>query len=520
MREEDKAEDERCSADPAGLRRVFDTIGVAIALLDRQGRIADLNAAMQRAIGCPQDLLIGQPMVSAFVWGGREDAAERFAQAVAAAGRGVVQELTLTGDGNWLDIALVPLPAECGGQPADIVMTAADASRRMGAEARLRGQEECLRAARDEVARAGQAKVRFLAAASHDLRQPAQSLTLFGAVLAERLSDHPQLPLVQTMNRAVEAMRGLLDALLDVARLDSGIVSPDMAPFALAEMMERLEADYGPRATAKGLKLRVRPFKAQVRSDAILLERLLRNLLDNAVRYTASGGVLLGCRRRGMILCIEVADTGVGIPADKLDEIFEEFVQLGNAERDRSRGLGLGLAVVKRLSHLLGLPVRVRSRPGRGTCFTVEVPLHASWNPNGTERAMPSLDRPGALALIIDDEELILQSLRLVLEQWGWDVLAAASGEEALRQLDGAERLPDVIIADYRLRYGRTGVDAIRDIHAFVGEPIPAILLTGDTSPDRIREARRSGFTVLHKPVTLSELSSHLEEARARAAAE
>ncbi|TWA66232.1 PAS domain S-box-containing protein [Azospirillum baldaniorum] len=520
MREEDVAGDDRRPADSAGLRRVFDTIGVAVALLDRQGRIADLNAAMLRAIGCPQDLLIGQPMAGAFVWGGREDAAERFAQAMAAAGRGLVQELTLTGDGNWFDIALTPLPAEPGGEPTGIVMTAADASRRMGVEARLRVQEESLRAARDEVTRAGQTKVRFLAAASHDLRQPAQSLTLFGAVLAERLSDHPQLPLVQTMNRAVEAMRGLLDALLDVARLDSGIVSPDMAPFAVAEMMERLEADYGPRAAAKGLKLRVRPFKAQVRSDAILLERLLRHLLDNAVRYTASGGVLLGCRRRGMMLCIEVADTGVGIPTDKLDEIFEEFVQLGNAERDRSRGLGLGLAVVKRLSHLLGLPVRVRSRPGRGTCFTVEVPLHASWNPNGTERAMPSLDRPGALALIIDDEELILQSLRLVLEQWGWDVLAAASGEEALRQLDGAERLPDVIIADYRLRYGRTGVDAIRDIHAFAGDLIPAILLTGDTSPDRIREARRSGFAVLHKPVTLSELSSHLEEARGRAAAE
>ncbi|MBK3777417.1 response regulator [Azospirillum brasilense] len=520
MREEDVAGSDRRPADPAGLRRVFDTIGVAIALLDRQGRIADLNAAMQRAIGCPQDLLIGQPMAGAFVWGGREDAAERFAQAMAAAGRGLAQELALTGDGNWLDIVLTPLPAESGGDGGGVVMTAVDASRRMAVEARLRGQGESLRAAQDEVARAAQAKVRFLAAASHDLRQPAQSLTLFGAVLAERLAGHPQLPLVQTMNRAVEAMRGLLDALLDVARLDSGIVSPDMAPFALAEMLGRLEADYGPRAAAKGLKLRVRPLKAQIRSDAALLERLLRNLLDNALRYTAAGGVLLGCRRRGMILCIEVADTGVGIPADKLDEIFDEFVQLGNAERDRSRGLGLGLAVVKRLSHLLGLPVRVRSRPGRGTCFTVEVPLHASWNPNGTEHAMPSLDRPGALALIIDDEELILQSLRLVLEQWGWDVLAAASAEEALRQLDGAERLPDVIIADYRLRYGRTGVDAIRDIHAFVGELIPAILLTGDTSPDRIREARRSGFTLLHKPVTLSELSSHLEEARARAAAE
>ncbi|MDQ2103921.1 hybrid sensor histidine kinase/response regulator [Azospirillum isscasi] len=517
MGEEDGAGNSRF---PAGIRRIFDAVGVAVALLDRQGCIVDLNAAMRRAIGCPWDRLDGQSMAGAFVWGGREDAADRFAQAMAAAGRGLVQELTVTGDGTWLDITLTPLPAEPDGEAAGIVMTAVDASRRMGAEGRLRGQDESLRAAREEAVRAGQAKVRFLAAASHDLRQPAQSLTLFGAVLAERLADHPQLPLVQTMNRSVEAMRALLDALLDVARLDSGIVRPEVALFPLAEMMERLKTDYGPRAGAKGLELRVHPLKVQVRSDAVLLERLLRNLLDNAVRYTAAGGVLLGCRRRGMILRIEVVDTGVGIPADKLDEIFEEFVQLGNAERDRSRGLGLGLAVVKRLSHLLGLPVRVRSRPGQGTCFTVEVPLHASWSPSGMERAMPSLERPGGLVLIIDDEELILQSLRLVLEQWGWDVLAAASGEEALRQLEGAERLPDVIVADYRLRYGRTGVDAIRDIHAFAGEVIPAILLTGDTSPDRIREARRSGFTVLHKPVTLSELSSHLEEAKARAAAE
>ena len=520
MREEDGTGISRFPADPAALRRVFDVIGVSVALLDRQGRLADSNAAMQRAIGCPRDQLIGRPMADAFVWGGGEDAANRFAQAVAAAGRGLPQELTLTGDGKWLDITLMPLPADPGGEAAGIVVTAVDASRRKGMEARLRGQEEGLRTARDEAVRAGRSKVRFLAAASHDLRQPAQSLTLFGAVLAERLADHPQFPLVQTMNRAVEAMRALLDALLDVARLDSGIVLPDVAPFPLAEMMERLKADYGPRAGAKGLELRVRPLKVQVRSDAALLERLLRNLLDNAIRYTASGGVLLGCRRRGTVLRIKVADTGVGIPADKFDEIFEEFVQLGNAERDRSRGLGLGLAVVRRLSRMLGLPVRVRSRPGRGTCFTVEVPLQVSWSPCGPERAMPFVDRPGGLALIIDDEELILQSLRLVLEQWGWDVLSAASGEEALRQLEGAERLPDVIVADYRLRYGRTGVDAIRDIHAFAGETIPAILLTGDTSPDRIREARRSGFTVLHKPVTLSELSSHLEEARARAAAE
>jgi len=495
------------------LRRVFDALGVFVAVLDAQGRITDLNAAAERAAGRPRAALLGQAFVEVFVWQGVEDAAARLRHALAFAVSGLPQQVELRGTGTAIDLSVAPL-ADGAGAVAGFAITGVDAGPRVRAEAAAYDREERLRAARDEAERANRSKTRFLAAASHDLRQPAQSLTLFGALLADRLRGHPQMPLVQHLNQAVEAMRTLLDGLLDVSRLDAGIVVPEPAPFPLADLFGKLEAEYAPRARAKGLRLRCRTVRIWVRTDPGLLERLLRNLLDNALKYTYQGGILLGCRRRGDVLRIDVLDTGVGMPADKLDEIFEEFVQLGNAERDRSRGLGLGLAVVKRLARLLNLPVSVRSVPGRGTRFSVEVPMHAASRPCAPARPKFDMEGGGGLALVIDDEEMILHSLRLVLEAWGWDVLTAPSGDEALLLLEGAERMPDVVIADYRLRHGRTGVEAIHDLHALAGEPIPAIVLTGDTSPERIREARRSGFAVLHKPVTLAELSARLAEVR------
>ena len=503
----------------ATAQRVFDALGVLVVVLDRHGRITDMNAAAQRLANVARDALIGQPFTAAFLWGMADDGAHRLRDALAAAGDGMCRTLTLRADNHWLDLTVAPLPSE-EGAGSGLVVTGVDAGRRLRAEKEARDREDRLRTAKAEAERANRSKANFLAAASHDLRQPAQSLTLFGALLADRLRGHPQMSLVHSLNQSVEALRALLDALLDVARLDAGMVVPDAAPFPLADLLERLRADYGPRAYGKGLRLHVRPTGAWVHTDARLLERLLRNLLDNALKYTGTGGVIVGCRPRGGVLRIDVVDSGVGMPTDRLEDIFEEFVQLGNAERDRARGLGLGLAVVKRLSRLLGLPVAVRSSPGRGTCFSVEVPMHIASQPAPAGRpwseAWSELNGDRGLALLIDDETLILESLRMVMEQWGWDVLAAPSGEEALRLLDGAERLPDVIIADYRLRHGRTGVEAIRDVHALLDTPIPAILLTGDTNPDRIREARRSGFAVLHKPVTLPELSAQLTTLRTR----
>lgn len=378
MREEDVAGSDRRPADPAGLRRVFDTIGVAIALLDRQGRIADLNAAMQRAIGCPQDLLIGQPMAGAFVWGGREDAAERFAQAMAAAGRGLAQELALTGDGNWLDIVLTPLPAESGGDGGGVVMTAVDASRRMAVEARLRGQGESLRAAQDEVARAAQAKVRFLAAASHDLRQPLQTLGIYLHMIGEQ-TDSPRLhKLVDAARDGFEATQRLLNSLMDIATLETGVISPQLAELDLPVFLERICEEGRLEAAGKGLGFRVTCCGARVATDPAMLERIVRNLLSNALKYTHSGTIRVTCRQARGFTAIKVQDTGPGIPQDRLHLIFEDFYQIGNPERDRRKGLGLGLATVARLSRLLGYRVRVLSRPGRGAIFLVEIPNEAT----------------------------------------------------------------------------------------------------------------------------------------------
>ncbi|AWK87549.1 hybrid sensor histidine kinase/response regulator [Azospirillum thermophilum] len=498
---------------PYGL---LDSLGVAAFVLDGFGTIMHANMPAERLIGLPRDGLAGCPLLDfapALV-----DAADlcRLRAGLVVAASGARQTIEARGRGGGYDLTLAPLP-DGGG----VMVTAVDAGPRLRAEARA-GEaerlEQALRDAKCEAERALKAKTRFLAAASHDLRQPAQALTLFGAILTERLQGHPQLPMVLRMTEAVEALRGLLDGLLDVARLDAGVVVPKPEPFPLCDLLTRLQADYAPIAEAKGLRLRVRAPRVWLRSDEALLERVLRNLLDNALKYTDRGGVLLAARRRGGALRIDVLDTGVGLPADQMDEIFEEFVQLGNQERDRSRGFGLGLAVVKRLSRLLDLPVSVRSRPDRGACFSVTVPMQGAPAPEEAGRGDAAAASAGGLVVLIDDDPMVLQSMGLVLEMWDWTVLPAATSDEAVEAVRSAGRRPDVIIADYRLRNGCTGVQAIHALAAAMGAAVPAILLTGDTSPERIREARESGFVMLHKPVTVGDLSAALAEARRSAA--
>ncbi|MGQ9371051.1 ATP-binding protein [Azospirillum sp. A39] len=235
--------------------------------------------------------------------------------------------------------------------------------------------EQALSRAKEEAERANLAKSKFLAAASHDLRQPVQSLVFFVAALSERLAGHPAAPALERMQMAVDALRQLLDGILDLSKLDAGVVAPQVRPFPAAELLHRLEAQYAPRFADRGLAFRIRPCRATVESDPTLLGRILGNLVENALKYTPAGTVLVGCRRRGDVLRVEVWDTGSGIPPERFDDIFEEFVQIGNPERDRTQGLGLGLAIVQRLARLLGHRLDLRSRPGRGSVFAVEVPL-------------------------------------------------------------------------------------------------------------------------------------------------
>jgi signal transduction histidine kinase/CheY-like chemotaxis protein len=372
-----------------------------------------------------------------------------------------------------------------------------------------------LLAAKEEAERANVAKSQFLASASHDLRQPVQSLFFFHEILAHRLKEHPCGAMVANMRSGLEALKSLLDGLLDISRLHAGAVDVQTSVFPVAAPFDRLDAEFGARAEAQGVCLRIVRSTAWVCSDMAQLERILRNLVDNALKYTPRGGaVLVGCRRAGDNLRIQIVDTGIGIPEDKQDAIFEEFVQLGNPERDRAKGLGLGLAIVRHRGRLLGHEITVSSHVGHGTTFSVTVPAARARRDARSASAQVQALQSGGLVLIVDDEALVLIGLRAMLESWGWDVLVAGSGEEAVRLVTGSSRAPDVIIADYRLRGDETGVKVVRDINGVCALTIPAIVLTGDTSPERIAECTRSGLRLLHKPVDAPALRSTLNEMR------
>jgi signal transduction histidine kinase len=342
------------------------------------------------------------------------------------------------------------------------------------------------------------AKTRFLAAASHDLRQPLHALNLFVGQLRGEADEKERRRLVARIEAAVAAMNELFDALLDISKLDAGVLAPQLADFPVAQVLTRVEATFAAAAREKGIKLRVLPSNGRVRSDFVLLERILLNLVSNAVRYTTRGGVLIGCRRRGASLRIDVCDSGIGIPADEQRKIFGEFYQVA-ADREQHRGLGLGLAIVDRLSTLLGHPVELISTPGRGSRFSVHVPAAQEQ----VERAslpdvMPNLAR-GKLIVVLDDDAMVRDAMRGLLRSWGCEVVTGESAEVALAST--GRRPPDLIIADYHLTDGNSGIHAIEQLRSAAGWPVPAFLLSGDTAPDRLREASETGHQLLHKPV-------------------
>jgi len=367
-----------------------------------------------------------------------------------------------------------------------------------------RAREEADRA-KEEAERANFAKSKFLAAASHDLRQPVQAMVFFTEALGNKVGDGTPSVLVGNMKAALGALGTLLESLLDVSRLDAGVVTPKEASFSLAELLGRLVTDLKPSAEEKGLTLKSVPTSAMVRTDATLLGRVVQNLLSNAVKYTNSGRILIGCRRQGARIRVEVWDTGIGIPPDRIKDVFQEFYQVGNSERDRAQGLGLGLAIVQRLTLLLGARLSVRSVEGKGSVFSVDMPLvgfdrlrNVAYL-HGAAVCEPRQGKP--VVFIIDDELAVLASLRIVIENWGYDVLTATAEDEAVELLSHQPQPPDIIIADYRLRAGRTGAQAINRIWEFFARKIPSIIITGDTAPERIREAEAHGLTILHKPM-------------------
>jgi two-component system, sensor histidine kinase len=355
--------------------------------------------------------------------------------------------------------------------------------------------------------RASAAKTTFLAAASHDLRQPVHALGLFIGALRRVVMPLEGQRLIEQIEESTVAMDGLFSALLDISQLDAGTVEVQRQSFPMGALLERICRDHEAEATAKGLSLGWARSTAVVDCDPVLLERILRNLVANAVRYTDHGRVLVGCRRRGVAISVQVLDTGPGIPPDQQDRIFQEYYQLGNPERDRTKGLGLGLAIVRRLVDLLGCEMTLRSRTGHGSCFEVSVPMATGGIP-------ASKDTPeatsGALALgfivVIDDELAIRNAMSALLAGWGHEIVVVGSGDEAIRRLSICEQRPDLIICDYRLRDGENGIRVIERLRSEYNEAIPAMLITGDTAPDRLAEAKASSLLLLHKPVSNGKL--------------
>ncbi|TWO72524.1 response regulator [Caenimonas sedimenti] len=380
---------------------------------------------------------------------------------------------------------------------------------------RLHVETENARAAHRKAEDANLAKSKFLAAASHDLRQPIHAEGLFLGVLARSALTETQRQVLTSASAASQASAEMLDTLLDFSRIEAGVVQPVVRAFALQPVLNKIENDLAPQADAKGIVFRCRETGVVLDSDPALVEQILRNLVSNAIRYTESGGVLIGCRRRGRDAVLEVWDTGIGIAPSHQKDVFREFHQLGNAARERHKGLGLGLAIAQGMAQALGHPLGLQSQPGRGSVFRLRVPVAATVTVPPVQPAAPSSDTaglPGVRVLFIDDDESVRDGMRRLLREWGCECDAAEGIDEALALVRG--RCPDVVVSDYRLRGPRTGADAIAAVRAEVqagaGRAIPALLITGDTAPDRLREAAASGVPLLHKPVAPTDLYNAL----------
>lgn len=355
-------------------------------------------------------------------------------------------------------------------------------------------------------------RTRFFAAAGHDLRQPLHAISLYLPVLESRVKSNKNRDLIAAIGKSCDAMRALVDSLLDISRLDAGIVEPQIAPVPLVDIFDQLDVEFAPQAAAKSLELSVEPISGWVATDRALLLRMLRNILSNAIRYTRKGRVVLCAHRSGSRLVVEVRDSGIGIPEGEIAHIFEEFYQVDNPERDRSQGLGLGLAIIDRLASLLGHPVDVRSAPGRGTVFSLELPRADAPVPRDVDGDAPQpVDLSDRLGVLVEDDDAVREAAEFLLVDCGCEVIAATSGTAAIGRVAASGRVPDFIVADLRLRGQETGVEAVERIRRAVGAPVPAMIVTGDTHPARLREVTASGCVLLHKPLEAQRFREELE---------
>ncbi|MGZ5801275.1 MAG: ATP-binding response regulator [Burkholderiaceae bacterium] len=380
---------------------------------------------------------------------------------------------------------------------------------------RMAKTEVDLQVAKEAAERASLAKSRFLASASHDLRQPMYTISLLTGLLRERSVVPEDSDLIEKLKRAVNVMEKLFENLLEISKLDAGAIKPNISEFPIAQLLQMIEANYEPLAAAKGLRLRVVSSAAIVRSDPTLLMSVLGNLVSNAIRYTNHGKILVGCRRRGGKLIIKVIDTGIGIPNEHFNDIFDEFVQLSSLLQERNNGLGLGLSIAKRCADLLGHSMYLQSAVGGGSMFSVEMPRVKRVSPVGAAMQIlpaPTIELAGAIIVIIDDYPQNLFAAESLCRQWGARTIAAGSLQEATDKLRHYLRIPDLIICDYHLSKDKGGLSAVREIRNLMGEEIPAILVTGDISITKDANiSTLDSLAILLKPVNADRLRARID---------
>ncbi|KFX67443.1 histidine kinase [Pseudomonas taeanensis MS-3] len=374
--------------------------------------------------------------------------------------------------------------------------------------------EQALREARDAAEAANHSKDKYLAAASHDLLQPLNAARLLISTLRERSLPEAEHTLVERSHQALEGAEDLLTDLLDISKLDQAAIQPDIDVYRLEELLAPLASEFQSVAAAEGLHLRVRTPGYAISTDFRLLTRILRNFLSNACRYTELGGILLGARKRGEYLELQVWDSGRGIPADQLDNIFLEFNQLNVGRAAERKGVGLGLAIVDRIARMLGYPVTVRSYPSRGSVFAIRVPLaqQSIQTPSAAIAMRPQVGDPlpGRRVLVLDNELSILHSMSALLEQWGCEVVVAVDQSAALQAL--GERAPDLILADFHLDHGVIGCDVVEHLRRHFASAIPAVMITADRSDQCRRDLQRMGVPLLNKPLKPGKLRAVLSQ--------
>jgi PAS domain S-box-containing protein len=483
----------------------------AMVVVSREGAIRALNRQAEQLFGYAHDEFVGRPveiLMPARYRARHVQHKERYLSAPAAKSMGTGLEIWgLTNDGREIPLEVSLSPATMPDGTNSVIAAARDVTEQHRAQ-------EILEAAKAEAERENAFKSRFLAATSHDLRQPLQTLGLLQGVLSRTVRDDSTRGVIQNLGDTIASMASTIDALLDINQLESGAVRPEVLNFPVSSILSRVGSEYAHLADTKGLELRVVPCSAVIRSDPRLLGRLVDNLTSNAIKYTEAGKVLVGCHRRGGKLRIEVWDTGVGIPDDQLEAIFEEYHQLDNPARERSRGLGLGLTVVQRMAELLGHRIDMRSTLGRGSMFAVEVPLGQS-RPEAAPAEVPRAavtEGRGARVLLVEDDAPVRESLELFLGLEGYEVTAATTAHEALARVAEGSVQPRILIADHNLPGGMSGVDLVGRLRTRVGQEMAAIVLTGDASVETMREITASGAIYLRKPVDAEKLLRLIEQ--------